>query len=61
MSPVLSAINKVLGSKWWPLVVLGVIGSLMIAYFIYAWTGHAPTTGPDHTNPWSQDRLPEKK
>jgi hypothetical protein len=61
VSPFLEKLNDVLKAKWYPWVVLGVIGTLMIAYFIYAWTGHAPTNGPDHTNPWSDDRLPEKK
>lgn len=61
MSPFLARIDSVLRSRWWPWAVLVVIGSLMVGYFAYAWMGHAPTTGPDHTNPWSQDRLPEKK
>lgn len=48
----LQKVSDVMGSKWWPWVVLGVIGTLMVIYFIYAWLGYAPTDGPDHTNPW---------
>lgn len=47
-------LSGVLGSKWWPWAVFSVVLVLMVAYFIYAWTGHAPTTGPDHTDPWKQ-------
>jgi hypothetical protein len=41
-----------LKSKWYVWGLFFTVLALMIAYFVYAWTGHAPTTGPDQTNPW---------
>lgn len=34
----------------WGLFTIVVV--LGLAYFLYAWYGHAPTKGPDQTDPW---------
>lgn len=36
--------------------LLAVVLLLMVAMFLHAWFGLAPTEGPDHTNPWSETR-----
>lgn len=51
----LKDVNTFLKSKPWVWGTFGLVVALGIAYFIYAWTGHAPTEGPDNTNPWPTD------
>lgn len=45
---------EVLKTKWFVWTVFGIVFAIMVAIFIHAWLGYAPTTGPDHTNPWSK-------